>query len=1105
LAKDRVWGQAVLFDANQNKEPPYFVAFLAFFLWVLASTQLNAQVAGGTLSGRITSTTGAPIANARLTIKNTANGDTKIIAANQDGSFALPNLSPGIFEITASAPSFADARTTVTLTAGTDRRADIVMHTKSSTGDGEGGASGVSGVVSSKSVTDLPLNGRSASDLAALEPGVATARTQSTGQAQRGFGTQMTISGGRPRQNDSRLDGISVNDYVNGPPGSALGVNLGSDAVEQFTVLSSNYPAQFGRSSGGIIGASTRSGTKDFHGNAFEYIRNSAFDARNFFDTAKPAFHRNQFGGSIGGPVVKDGAFFFADYEGLRQSQGITQVDTVPSQAARNGHLCAPPNCSATSTVAVDAQAARFLKAFYPLPNGALLCPFPSCAAGTGDTGIFTFAGQTVTPENYFTTKIDHTFSARDALSGTYMFDSGTVRQPDELDNKRTGYDSRRQFFALHESHTFSPRLLNSLRLGINRVVATTGLTFASGNPSAADASFGTVPGRNAAGITVPGLTAFVGGLGAIGSYHFHWTSIQAYNDISFTRGSHTLKFGGGMERIRDNILATSDPNGVFSFNSLSDFLTNHPFFLSAGIPSTISERGFRQTIVGAYLQDDWHWKQNVTINLGLRYEMATVTTEVHGHLTVLRQLTDATPHLGDPLFSNSTTRNFEPRVGFSWDPFRDGKSTLSGGFGIFDVLPLPYVSQFNELFSAPFYDLGSATNLPAGSFPNTAFNIVAGSSNTFRQAYFEPHPHRNYIMQWNLTAQREVAADFNVRIGYVGSRGVHQPVRVEDADIVLPPTLTPQGYLWPSPAGSGTRLNLNSGRITAAFWEGNSFYDALQVQVKKKIGRGLQIEASYTWGKTIDTSSGSLVGDEYSNSISSPLWFDTKLNRELADFNVAHNLEVNYTWDFGTPKVASAFGSWALGGWQLGGVFEASTGVPFTPGFAGDTLGVKSTDPNIDVPNLVGGSGCGALMNPGNPLHYIETQCFGVPSSTPAIAANCVNVVNIDPVTGNPTPDPRTCLNLRGNLGRNTLIGPGLLNFDLSLFKNNYIKRISDSFNVQFRAEFFNILNRTNFAPPLDNRNVFDSRGHPIANAGLITATQTPSRQIQFALKVIW
>jgi len=1044
-----------------------FPVFVALFILAPSLTRVHAQAAGSTLSGRVTSPNSSSVLNARISIKNMENGGARTLTVNPDGSFALQNLLPGTYEITVSAVGFTDTKRKLAISLGVDQTLNIVMQSENAA---------VRGVVNSKSVSDLPLNGRSASDLATLEPGVATARTQTSGQGQRGFGTQMVISGGRPRQNDSRLDGISVNDYVNGPPGSALGFNLGSDAVEQFTVLSSNYPAQFGRSSGGIISASTRSGTNNFHGDAFEYIRNSAFDARNFFDTTKPPFHRNQFGGSIGGPIVKDRTFFFADYEGLRQSQGITQVDTVPSQAARDGHLCAPPDCTTTSTVVVDPQVARFLKAFYPLPNGALLCPFSSCAAGTGDTGIFTFAGQTVTPENYFTTRVDHNFSAQDTLAGTYMFDSATVSQPDELGNKRTGYQTRRQLLALHETHIFNPNLLNSLRLAINRVVVITGETFESGNALAGDPSYGTVPGRNAAAVTVPGTTSFSGGLGAIDSYRFHWTSIQVYDDLEFTRGNHALKLGGGIERIRDNILATTTPNGSFSFNSLSDFLTNDPFLLAATIPSTISERGFRQMIVGAYLQDDWRWRQNFTVNLGLRYEMATVPTEVHGKLTVLRQLTDVTPHLGDPVFSNSTTRNFEPRVGFSWDPFRDGKSTLSGGFGIFDVLPLPYVILFDELFSAPFYDFGTATNLPAGSFPSTAFNVVAASSNTFRQAYFEPHPHRNYVMQWNLTVQREISQDFNIRIGYVGSRGVHQPFRVEDADIVLP-ALTSQGYLWPSPVGSGTRLNLNSGRIVSAFWEGNSFYDALQIQAKKKVARGFQIAGSYTWGKTIDTSSGSLVGDEYSNSVSSPLWFDTKLNRGLADFNVAHNLEVNYIWEIGTPKRTSGLGTWALGGWQLGGIFEASTGVPFTPGFAGDTLGVKSADPNIDVPNVLGGSECGSLVNSGNPVHYIKTQCFSVPN----------------PIT------------LRGNLGRNTLIGPGLLNLDFSVFKNNYIKKISDTFNAQFRAEFFNVLNHTNFAPPLDNRNVFDSSGHPIGNAGLITSTQTPSRQIQFALKLIW
>src|SRR5437764_13645780 len=491
---------SVLFDANQNIERHHFVALLALIICVFAPAQLRAQVTAGTLSGRITSTDGARIANARVAIKNMGNGDTKIVATKDDGSFSVSSLPAGIFEITVSAPGFADARTNVTMTAGKDSRADILMHTESGSGADKSRTSGLSGVVTSKSVTDLPLNGRSASDLAALEPGVATARTQSTGQAQRGFGTQMTISGGRPRQNDSRLDGISVNDYANGPPGSALGVNLGVDAVEQYSVLTSNYPAQHGRSSGGIIGASTRSGTNKIHGSVYEFFRNSLLDARNFFDTKKPPFHRNQFGASLGAPILKDRTFIFGDYEGLRSSLGVTQVDTVPSAAALAGNL-------STGQIKVDPTVLSFVTAFYPLPNGPLL--------GAGDTGIFTFSGQQVTPENYFTTKVDHKLSEQDAVSGTYMFDTGTVRQPDELNDKRTGYDSLRQVFTVNEEHTFNPHFLSSFRVGINRVLTTTGLTFPSGNSHASDPSFGTVPGKNAAGVSVTGLTQFSGGLGS--------------------------------------------------------------------------------------------------------------------------------------------------------------------------------------------------------------------------------------------------------------------------------------------------------------------------------------------------------------------------------------------------------------------------------------------------------------------------------------------------------------------------------------------------------------------------------------------------------------
>jgi hypothetical protein len=898
----------------------------------------------------------------------------------------------------------------------------------------------------------------------------------------------MTISGARPRQNDSRLDGISENDYSNGPPGSALGFNLGAEAVEQFSVLTSNYPANLGRSSGGIIGSTTRSGTNQFHGDIFEFLRNSALDARNYFDTVKPPFRRNQFGGSLGGPLIRDRTYFFASYEGLRQSLGVTQVDTVPSQAARAGNL-------STGTIVVDPSILRFLNAFFPLPNSGLL-------AG-GDTGLYKFSGQEVTPENFFTVRLDHNLSKRDTLTGTYLFDSGNVQQPDELGNKRAGYDSRRQLVSLHESHIGPENWSNSFRVGVNRVVANTGLTFAVTNSAAGDPSYGTVPGENAAAVTVPGLTAFTGGLQGLSNFHFHWTSIQLYDDVSHTRGNHVLEFGFNLERERDNIIATTVPSGQFTFNSLQGFLTNQPFSLVTALPGALSGRGFRQTILGAYLQDRWRPVSGLGLNFGLRYEIASVPTEVQNKLTTLRNLTDAAPHLGDPLFANPTLRNFQPRVGLTWNPFASPNTAVRAGFGVFDVLPLPYQIQMNELFSAPYFDFGNVTNLPVLSYPTQAFTIVAGSPNTFRQAYFEPHPRRNYVMQWNFTIEQLLPRGLDMKVGYVGSRGIHQPLRVEDADIVLP-RLTPQGYLWPAPIGSGQRLNLNAGRVTAAFWRGDSYYDALQVQVKKQARWG-QVGGSYTFGKALDTSSGSLVGDEYANSISSPLWFNPGLNRGPSDFNVAQNLEVHYTWEL--PSARSRFQElqWAGSGWQLGGVLAASTGVPFTPGFAGDALGLNSTDPNIDLPDVTASAQCGNRVNKGNPTHYINTGCFQIPSSAPDIASQCVPVVITDPTTGQPTPVPGTCLNLRGNLRRNTLTGPGLVSFDFSVFKNNPIRRISKTFNVQFRAEFFNVINHTNFAPPLSNRNIFDASGHPIANAGLIVGTQTPSREIQFAVKAIW
>lgn len=1066
-----------------------------------------AQVPGGSLTGAITSESGAALPGVTVTIRDEATNAVRTASTSTEGLYNVPALPPGNFEMTVSAPGFvSQVWSGITIAVGSERMLNVTMRlgnpqtiTRSvAPAPLSQNSACCGGNVNASAVQSTPLNGRDWTQLATLQAGVTgvqTGSSQGGGNTERGFGAAMSISGARPEQNNFRVDGISINDYANGAPGSVLGDSLGVDAVEQVSVIGSNYPAEYGRTSGGIINAATRSGTNSFHGSLYEFLRNSAFDARNFFDAAIPPFKRNQFGGSLGGPIQKGRTFFFLDYEGLRQSLGVTTIDTMPSPAARAGNLCSIPSgvtpaCTPTS-VPVDPSVARFLSAFFPLPNGPLL--------GNGDTGIFSFAGQQVTNENYVTSRIDQKLSQQDSLSGTYMHDTSKTVQPDAFNSVLSNVVSARQFAVLHEAHVFNPRSLNAVRFGFNRAVAADGGVTKVLNPLLEDASFSFIPGQFPGVISfVPGITGMPDALitqnpGALGgSKSLHWTSFQAGDDVFLTRGGHALKFGAVVERIRDDATNLPPTDGSFRFASLQDLLTNNPRIFSGLVPGPLLTYGTRQTLAGAYFEDDIEARHNLTLNLGLRYEMATVPTEVHNQLSNLLNLTDAQPHLGSPYFSNPTLRDFEPRVGLAWTPSPGGKTLLRSGFGIFDVLPLPY--EFRDITPNPFPFLRSVLGLvPPGSFPTAAYASLSDVTTDFRANYVQPNPKRSYVMQWNLSLAEQVSPDWVATIGYVGSRGVHQPYRVDNINMVLP-SLTSAGYLFPLPATSQT-LNPNFGRVTAMLWQANSFYDALQVDLAKRISRGIEFHVAYTWGKSIDTLSATVADDNYPNGIFNPLFFDQRTTRGLSDFNVGQDLVVSYTWQLPSPKTRSGTLGWALGGWEFNGIYKLTGGQPFTPLIGGDPQGSK-LDETSEPPSLGTGPGCASLVNPGNPNHYIKTQCVTMPfAPTPAFyAANC-----------NPAYPFPTCANLHGNLGRNTLIGPGISKLDFSVFKNNPVKRISESFNVQFRAEVFNILNHTNFSSPTDNLNVFDQTGQPVDSAGLITSTQTSSRQIQFALKFIW
>ena len=1072
-------------------------------LWTLVSVgalflgmqPAKAQVAGGTILGTVTDPGGAVIANAEVTIRDASTGSARTVTTNSSGFYTAPNLLPGKYQLKVSAPGFSAGVAEVNLTVGAEQTVNVVLKVGQATAvvDVTDAISGVQLATSSlgdevdgTAVRELPLNGRDWSQLATLQPGVDQVRNQSTiggvGSADvvrgaRGFGNQLSVSGTRPTQNNYRLDGISFNDYTNGAPGGVLGSLSGVDAIQEFSVLTTNYSAEYGKTSGGVINAITRSGTNQFHGEAYEFLRNSALDARNYFDgPSVPPFRRNQFGAAIGGPIVKDKTFFFFNYEGLRQSLSSTQVNIVPSLNARQGIL-------STGNVTVDPAVAPFLQ-FWHVPNGAIL---PG-----GDTANFSVVNKQVGSGNFYTARVDHQFSSKDIFSGTFLFDKTQLSNPDPLNNETFFNSNSRPFVSLEETHIFSPQLTNSVRFGFSRNQADI-LTAPGANPLATDTALGSIPGKAAPFISVPGISTFFGGVDGFPNFTFGWNSFQGYDDAFLTRGTHSLKFGFAVERMQSNNLFHFFDNGNFVFPSLSAFLTNQPIVFSATIPASATSRGIRETLFGGYIQDDWRARPNLTLNLGLRYEMTTIPTEVMGKQASLKSMTASQINVGAPYFNqNPTTKNFEPRIGFAWDPFGGGKTSIRGGFGLFDVLPLPYELLIISSASAPVAQNLTITSLQTGDFPTTAYNrsvqnCPLPSLACYRTAFIDPNPHRSYVTEWNLNVQREIAPQTSVTLAYVGSRGVHLPFRTDDADIVLP-TLTPAGYLWPSNstqgAGIGTRVNPNVGRIDRLAFGADSYYDSLQVGVERKLSHGLQMQSSFTWGKSIDTGSSTIAGDQFSNSPSSlPFYFDARLRRGQSDFNLGKNLVVSGTWEIPGFKSKSGFTGWAVNGWQLGGVLQASSGAPFTVLVGGDPLGLNNTDP-FAYPDRITGSGCHSGVNPGNPNNYIKLQCFSMPPSQGTTTGGA-------PI-----------YTLLGNSGRNPLNGPGLVNLDFSLFKNSHI---TERVNLQFRAEFFNVLNHTNFAPPLDNNTLFNPDGSPVGSAGVIDATQTTSRQIQFGLKLMF
>lgn len=1122
-----------------------FVVLLTALFAFARPPRVSAQVVGATVSGTVVDSSGAKVPGVDITITNVGTGIATATTTKSDGVFVVPNLQPGNYEVSAVAKGFSTLiRKGITLTVGQELILNLTLQiggvneqvtvtTEAPTVNLANATIG--GLVEERTVQELPLNGRSWTDLAALQPGVHQSQDQppitAGDRIKRGLGLELTISGGRPQQNNYLLDGVNINDYANAGPGSVLGGNLGTDAVAEFAVLTTNYSAEYGRTSGGVITATTKAGTNDFHGSIYEFLRNAALDADSFIDNAqgnpKPTFRRNQFGASAGGPIQKDKTFIFGDYEGVRQALGITTVSNVLSSDALNGTINMAPDpvnfplCAAIPAdpsqckVSIDPNTAKFLA------TGLIPKATSGDVAGV-NSAQFAFTQMQNTGENFFIIRSDHMFSTKDRIFATYQFDKASQSIPDQFNTLLLHNPMFRQTVAIEENHVFSPSLLNSIRVGFNRdnVESPSGATAI--NPAAGDTTLGFIPGTTIGNITInsDGLAGYPGGVDVQAPFKFHWNSIQAYDNLFLTKGKHSMKFGANIERIRGNTFGADFPGGQLIFNSLYDFLTNDRAAVNADVPGLVTGRGVRQTIFGAYFQDDFHVRPNLSVNIGLRYEMASIITEEAGKLANLRSFAPVFENLkpvvgtpgpgqaqifvGSPYINNPTKRNFEPRVGFAWDPFNDGKTSVAGGFGVFDVLPLPVEMGSGVDGSVPF-DVGASSgqSSTAGGAMQLGCSTPCGvygqalSNQSGRNYVMDFNPHRNYVMQWNFDIQREIFPNTSIMVGYVGARGKHMRFQADDVNMVYPVTGTSMpssGPLtWPVPNTapvplSGTCLdgstpsssgcpwpvvNQFMGRTQMALWDGSYSYNGLQVQVRKAMAHGFQVEGSYTFSKNMDDGGGSVASDPFRNSISTLLWFCKACRRGLSDQDQRHVLTINYDWNIPTPASFGHAETAILGGWETGSILSVQSGTPFTVLLSGDDLGQNNTDP-YSYPDKVNSPGCKNPINPQNASNYVKIACFTVP---------------------NP-------INSLGNAGRNSVIGPGLVDLDFSLFKNIPIR---EALKAQFRAEFFNIVNHPNFQSPNDNRVILNPDGSSPANAGAITLMNTTSRQIQFALKFTW
>jgi len=1051
------------------KIPALVVILLVGMFW---TSTASAQVATGTISGTLTDNTGAVLPGVSVVILNQDTGISRMVLTNETGHYSAPTLGVGQYRLTVSLEGFQTVeRSGITLTVGREAVVDVQLSvgTIAQTLDVTAEAplvsttnASVSFTVAETTIKELPLNGRDLTELILLNPGVTDAVVHTTG-SKYGYGRRISISGSRGEDNSYLLDGSYIGNFRRQPPSGPGGALLGAETIREFEVVTNSYSAQYGRVLGGVFNAVSKSGSNEWHGGVYEFLRNSALDARDFFDRKKiagdprlPPFRRNQFGGSLSGPMARNKAFFFVNYEGLRESLTTTRFTTVPDLDARRGIL------PGGRTIQVNPLMQRYLQYIVePSPGGINF--------GDG-TAQHIWTGKRIDKDDFGLGRVDYqlsnddSFFGRAVMSNSSRHDARSPNGAEYLANDRV----QTRLLTLSETHIFSPRLLATFSASANRVRPEDFDT----SPKVPDDLL-SVPGQSP-----PSLGYGFGGDNGRSYYVTNRYSFQ--NDTTLTLSTHSFKWGAMAERLQTNVKNSNRSQGSWAFANVEQWLLGIPREYR-GTPGEFGSPtfGYRQWLLGFYGQDDWRFSQRLTFNLGLRWEPYTVPTEVNGLIANLKNVTDPDFTKGIA-WKNHSWGELEPRFGLAWSPTTNGKTSVRGGVGLFRT-PLDSDLYWTAMSRTwPFQpELRYALTPADAQFFPRALPLIASKFASANHGVAAAWDYQNMrspqVWQFNMTVQQQLGDNSVVSLGYTGHRGKNQ---TSYGDYNVPPAFF-NGISYEY-AADAKKLNPNFEGINIAKTNAHSWYNGMLMSFQRRFSGGLQVQVSYTYSKLIAESDTDLKTTEVSTGGAGPLKevYDLTTQRGLSSYDIRNVLSINYTYDIPFGRGWHGLPAHLFSGWRLSGIVKMQDGQPFwiSRGIPTFLAGLRGGSGQVS-PNLV-------------PGYTRDKITWGAPnkSNDPTGRQRYFNPAAYS------LPGPREL----GNVGKNTLIGPGYNVWNASLSKNT---KVGEGMNLEFRSEFFNVLNHPNFGQP--GATIYDASGRTQGDAGIIQTTSSTSRQIQFGLKL--